>query len=552
MAEMLETLVNRTQTFAGQTQAFLQTLSPIELIATVFVTSSLAAAILFVWCISASCPKFRNGPKWKFFWGSTLEFMNNFDRIDDWLYDGTKNYGKFKRAWGASFISAGQFKNGMLCLVTPEEVKHVLKDNFENYVKGDLVHDNYREFFGDGIFAVDGQMWKFHRKVAANMFSTKLLIEGTEVAIDQAKKMMSLLEQKATRGEAVDLQPAFYAFTMDTFCSIAFGIELNSQVTPHAFAKAFDIAQELSTRRFQNPFWKLARLFNASSEVELRKQIGIIDGFAKRVIEARRRTLNDKSSNLGVDLVTRFLQRAKRNNEEIDTKELRDIVLNFIIAGRDTTAAALTWAIYELSRAPEAVAVIRKEVAAFVPAGTSILDLPKAEVFSILSHQMVETKSVVLEVLRLHPSVSLDVKTTIKADTLPTGVRVPAGCGIIYAPYSMGRNPELWKDPLKFDHTRFMQLAAKGDDSGPKSPRRLSVYRPTPVSDYKYPVFNAGPRLCLGRPLAMLEIQLILCSLLQRFDLEPVKPFPVPPNRKVTIVSTSLDGISVKLTPRNL
>ena len=489
LEEAFATLANSTQTLVNGTQVFVERLSTFELVLLVLTVSSLLFVIGFTWSLAASCPKIPYGPKWQPFLGSTVEFIRNFDRIDDWIYDGTKKYGEFKHAWGASLLTVGQFKGGMLVLVTPEEVKHVLKDNFENYEKGALVHDNFQEFFGDGIFASDGAAWKFHRKVAANMFSTKLLIEGTEVAIDQAKKMMSLLDQKATRGEAIDLQPVFYAFTMDTFCSIAFGVELDSQTKPHAFAKAFDVVQELSARRFQVPFWKIGRLLQTKAERELKQHVAIIDNFAKTIIEGRRRTLNDKGSKLGVDLVTRFLQRAEQNNEKIDTKTLRDIVLNFIIAGRDTTAAALTWAIYELSRAPQAIAVIRNELAKFVPSGTSILDLPKDEVFNILSRGMVETKSVVLEVLRLHPSVSIDIKTSIKADTLPSGIHVPATCGVVYSPYAMGRNPELWRDPLKFDHTRFMQLAAKTEKDGSraKSPRRLSVYRPTPVSDYKYP-----------------------------------------------------------------
>lgn len=99
------------------------------------------------------------------FVGSTFEFMENFQRIHEWFLEGTRDYGKWTHAWGGSMLSVGQFSGGMLCLVTPDEVRHVLKDNFDNYEKGELVHDVLREFFGDGIFSTDGPRWKLHRKV---------------------------------------------------------------------------------------------------------------------------------------------------------------------------------------------------------------------------------------------------------------------------------------------------------------------------------------------------------------------------------------------------
>ena len=102
--------------------------------------------------------------------GSTFEFMHNFTRIHEWFLDGTRDYGKWVHAWSGSMLSVGQFSGGMVCLVTPDEVRHVLKDNFDNYEKGELVHDVLREFFGDGIFSTDGPRWKVHRKVCVILF----------------------------------------------------------------------------------------------------------------------------------------------------------------------------------------------------------------------------------------------------------------------------------------------------------------------------------------------------------------------------------------------
>eukprot|EP00750_Incisomonas_marina_P003391 INCI13094.2.p1 GENE.INCI13094.2~~INCI13094.2.p1 ORF type:complete len:554 (+),score=113.69 INCI13094.2:238-1899(+) len=540
-------------------RAFVDARSPWELTvlaASTFLVLGITAALLK---LAARRPPTKDGPKWHWFVGSTFEFMHNFTRIHEWFLDGTRDYGKWVHAWSGSMLSVGQFSGGMVCLVTPDEVRHVLKDNFDNYEKGELVHDVLREFFGDGIFSTDGPRWKVHRKVAVHMFSKKLMVDGTEVALRQARKLVDRLDRAAMTGESLDIQPAFYAFTMDTFCSIAFGIELESQAKPHAFSEAFDTVQELSARRFRKPFWQLERLIGTKDEQEIKAGVKLMDEFATEVIESKRRVLKDKNQALGVDLVTRFLDNANKRGETLSTRELRDIVINFIIAGRDTTASALSWSVFEMCREPRIADIIRQELARVIPDGRSLLDMPKDEAFEVLSSGLIETKAVVMEVLRLHPSVAVDIKQALKADVLPSGVKVPAGTAIVYCPFAMGRNPKIWPDPMKFDHTRFMTVdesadgeadteSAGGDKDTPKKGRRISVYRPSAVSDYKYPVFNAGPRLCLGRPLAILEIQMMLCILVQRYDFKPSKEHK--DKAKVTVVACSEDGVPVYVTRR--
>ena len=530
---------------------FVDSRSNLELAGLSVVTATVLLVTYAIWRVAARSPPVKNGPKWYWFWGSSTEFMNNFDRIHEWLLECTEKYGKWKQAWGGAMVSVGQFRGGMICLVTPEEVRHMLKDNFENYEKGEMVVEVLGDFLGNGIFTSDGEAWKVHRKVAAHMFSRKLLIDGTEVAIDQAAKLVSLLDAKAASGESIDIQPAFYAFTMDTFCSIAFGIELNSQEKQHQFSKSFDLVQELCARRFQNPFWTYQKMFQLGNESTITKHVKLMDKFASDVIEHKRRVVKDKSEPLGVDLVTRFLQNAERNNKTLTTQELRDVVINFIIAGRDTTASGLSWCIYELCRNPEIGDIIRNELEQFLPAGKELLDLPKKEAFHILSTGLVETKAVVMEVLRLHPSVAIDLKLAINDDVLPTGVKVPRGATVVYTPFAMGRNPEIWPNPEKFDHTRFLQKRDNANNATPtnRKGKRVSVHRPTSVSDFKYPVFNAGPRLCLGRPLAVLEMQLMLCILVTRYDFKPSKPHL--PKAKVTVVAANENGVPVYVTRRN-
>ncbi len=111
------------------------------------------------------------------------------------------------------------------------------------------------------------------------------------------------------------------------------------------------------------------------------------------------------------------------------------------------------------------------------------------------------THAVAMEVLRLHPSVPIDSKYAINDDVLPDGTLIPAGAGVSYLIFAMGRSESIWgEDALQFRPERFLDA---------KEP-----------SQFKYTVFNAGPRNCLGKPLALMTMKMTLAYLLPRFDFK--------------------------------
>ena len=131
-------------------------------------------------------------------------------------------------------------------------------------------------------------------------------------------------------------------------------------------------------------------------------------------------------------------------------------------------------------------------------------------------------RAVLSETLRMHPSVPKDAKYAIEADTLPDGTRIAAGCCVFWSNYTMGRDPTLWPEPREFRPERWLRKDDAPDKDG------VHLWRPTgqvwrssasEVSDFKYAAFNAGPRLCLGRPLAYLEMQTVLAAVFGRYEL---------------------------------
>ena len=119
--------------------------------------------------------------------GHSFKLIEVYETLQDWALITAEACGW--KEFHIRLLRFGHFKNGALVLISPESVKHVLKDNFENYVKGDAFYSTLNEFLGDGIFASDGPTWKLHRKVATGMFSKKLLRNGTEAAMTRQKSL---------------------------------------------------------------------------------------------------------------------------------------------------------------------------------------------------------------------------------------------------------------------------------------------------------------------------------------------------------------------------
>jgi cytochrome P450 len=522
---------------------------------------ALVVVLLLLYKISAKGTGGAPSPPGYPFLGNTLEFLANFDTLPDLVLKYTLQY---KGTFGMRMLGLGPMKNGVVIISSPENVKYVMKDAFDNFEKGPLFKAPLHDFLGNGIFTSDGVQWRTHRKVAAAMFTRNLLQLGTTVALAQAQKLRAKIEEHVASGAEFNLQACYFNFTLDVFASIAFGVELDSQNHAHAFGTAFDFVQRVSNDRFGNPLWEAKRALGLGNERECARQIKIMKAFGRRIIKSKRREASDAPDNMGPDLISRFLQAARRNGDpEPSDDELLDVVLNFMIAGRDTTAAALSWTTVELLRAPRVLKAVHAELASVLPqppqgqggGGGEPTAAESESMFSAVYNRLPYLKAVCSEALRLHPSVMKEAKFAIKADTLPDGTRVRAGQGVFFSPWVMGRLPNLFESPNEFKPERFTPkqqqggAGAGGDGGGDGGDGNsgTSLYASV-VSDYTQPVFNAGPRVCLGRPLAYLEIQLLLAFLLQRFDFKLARPT----NDEYTssLVSPLKHGLWVKAAAR--
>ncbi|SAM83543.1 related to siderophore peptide synthetase involved in ferrichromeA biosynthesis [Ustilago bromivora] len=198
----------------------------------------------------------------------------------------------------------------------PDWIQHIQKTNFANYVKGPKLRACLHDLLGDGIFNADGNTWKAQRKVGSNIMTTSNLKNLVSHVLDaQSERFCALLQQASQKAEPVDLQSAFFDFTIQTFLNIAFSTDLDSvqsadspagmeaSASHLSFAEAFDLAQQLSVRRINRPWWKLNRHWS-SEEKKLQGAIRKIDDCLFPLIERRS---SDESSNTRPDLLGLFL-----------------------------------------------------------------------------------------------------------------------------------------------------------------------------------------------------------------------------------------------------
>ncbi|GFQ02129.1 cytochrome p450 94c1 [Phtheirospermum japonicum] len=382
----------------------------------------------------------------------------------------------------------------------PGNVEHILKTRFANYPKGKPFSAILGDFLGKGIFNVDGHLWKFQRKMASlELGSLSIRSYAFQTVTSQIEsRLVPLLSSFAIQNENVDLQDIFRRFSFDSICRFSFGSDpglLDPSLPVSKFASAFDLASKLSAERAVSTsplVWKMKRFFNLGSERKLRRAIQGVHELADMVISHKRNKLVSSSSSSNEDLLSRFM--AIVDNDVF----LRDIVVSFLLAGRDTVASGLTCFFWLMSKNPEAVHLIRGESDRVMGRGNEGL-----VGFSEL-REMHYLQAAVHESMRLFPPVQFDSKFSEENDVLPDGTLVGRGTRVTYHPYAMGRMERIWGDDcLEFKPERWLEDGVFQHQD-----------------PFKYPVFQAGPRTCLGKEMALVEMKTVALSLIRKFDFE--------------------------------
>ncbi|KAJ2901433.1 cytochrome p450 [Zalerion maritima] len=408
----------------------------------------------------------------------------------------------------------------------PAHIKTILTSKFSDFGKGPDFHRLWRPFLGDSIFTTDGEMWKESRALIRGMF-VKERVEDLVVF----NRWTELLLRKMERGDVltpgtgvdggweVDVGDLFYRLTLDVTTDYLLGRGVGCLENPeHKFAKAFNEVQ-----RIQMLLTVLAPFEKLISRKEYNASIKTIESFVEPFIQTVLSLPPQGSSSsspysstppTASAIADSFLLRLSRLTR--DPRVIRDQLMSILLAGRDTTAATLTWLYFHLSQRPDVYSRLRKCVLDSVgpegsPTYANLKDLKPLD-------------AAISETLRMYPAVPFNVRTALTDTTLspPEGkgggkekeIAVLEGDCVVYSTIAMQRRWDIY-DEYGAAAAGGKGVAEFGDPGVWEPARWENGWAPKP---WTYVPFNGGPRICVGLGFAKTEMMFVLVRLLQRYE----------------------------------
>ncbi|ETO71760.1 hypothetical protein F444_11949 [Phytophthora nicotianae P1976] len=444
--------------------------------------------------------------------GNMLQLASNAHRFHDWMAEQCiANNGVFK------LYLPGQ--SDMLVTAVPEHYEHVVKTQFDHFSKGHQQYDMFVDLMGHSVLIIEGERWKYHRRLLVRLFSARALREHMTPVIQRHTLLLQkVLAKAAVAKKPVDLYMLMHRFTFKAFAEMVFNNTLDSidSEHEHPFEQAFDEAQSIVAGRLQQPvwFWKLKRWMNVGQERKLRQDVELIDNFIMKIIstaiETRRQRQGDLKAGKPVkkadtDIVSIVLECMEQDGDMVSPMDVRNIAVAALGAGRDTSADAMSWLFHTLTQHPQVENKLRTELFEKIPK----LTMSSTYVPSMDEVQgLVYLEATIRELLRLQTPVPFTMRECVHDTVFSDGTFVPKGTNVGMCHFGAARRTEVWgSDATEFKPERFID---------PETGKLLQ----TPAA--KNNAFSGGQRVCVGKALAMLEMKLVIATLVSRFHFTEI------------------------------
>jgi enediyne biosynthesis protein E7 len=380
----------------------------------------------------------------------------------------------------------------------PDHAKHVLADNSANYHKGiGLVHA--RRALGDGLLTSEGELWKAQRRTIQPVFQAKRIAGKTEVVAQEAAALVARLRRHQD-GEPVDIREEMTGLTLGVLGRALLDADLGAF---ESMGQSFEAAQDQAIFEMMSlsavPTWvPLPR------QRRFRRAQADLDGIVARL--AAERAANPTAG--GDDILSRLLEATRREPDaRTRRRRMRDELVTLLLAGHETTASTLSWTFHLIDRHPPVWERLHAEaVEVLGDRPPTYDDIPRLKY----------TSMVLQEVMRLYPPVWILPRLAREPDEIG-GYHVPAGADVLICPYTLHRHPGFWDAPDQFDPDRFDVGRAAG--------------RPR----YAYIPFGAGPRVCVGSGLGLLEATIVTACVVRELRLATVPGYDVRPEPMLTL-----------------
>jgi unspecific monooxygenase len=405
-----------------------------------------------------------------------------------------------QRAYEEEIVRGRFFGRSSFILNTPDAIRHVLVDNYENYTRTPAAFRVLRPMLGEGLLIAEGRAWRHQRRTLAPAFTPRAITTLVPHMIAVADETIGKL--RAASHGPVDLRETMQRMTLEIAgrTMFSFGMDRHGG-TLRDFV--MDYGERLARPRFLD---LLLPLSWPSPQDFVRAR------FRKRwtafvaTLMAERRAAGKKSDAPPRDLFDLLVAaRDPETGQAFTDTQLGDEIATMILAGHETTATALFWALYLLSLDPETQEALAVEAKAVAASGS--LEIERLEF----------TRAVIEETMRLYPPAFLIARAAAGPDTI-AGMPVKKHDVVMIAPWLLHRHEKLWHDPEAFEPSRFM--------TG------------TPPDRFAYLPFGVGARVCIGAHFAMVEATLALAKLIGAFRVSLADRQPVMP---VGVVTTQPD-----------
>ncbi|XP_044963516.1 alkane hydroxylase MAH1-like [Hordeum vulgare subsp. vulgare] len=419
----------------------------------------------------------------------------------------------------------------------PANVRHIFTTNYTNFPKG-MEFAAIFDIMDRTLFTIDGEPARRQRAKLQSVLSSPQLVASMAACCRNKLEngLLPFFTDMASTNAPFDMQEVISRFIFDLAAMPIFGVDpglVSSDMLSVEVAMAMDTVMEVGFIRHMMPdfCWKAMRRLNIGPERKLHAAHTVLQGFIKNMIESKKikgGCICNREEQQGVDILSSYV-----NDPDYSNDGLFRAMLGFMFAGRDTIGTILPWIFYNLAQNPNIVSVIRNELSPIasrkIGAGRGAIVIFEPEEIKSL----VYLQATLFETLRLYPPAPFERKTVVADDIMPSGHKVKAGDTIFISVHSMGRMEDVWgKDCHDYNPYRWISEDNK------------LCYVPS----HKFLSFNSGPRTCLGKDIAIMQMKTVVAAVLWNFDMEVVQGQSIQP--KMSCILHMKNGLIVKLKKR--
>ncbi len=391
---------------------------------------------------------------------------------------------------------------------SPAAMRHVLRDRVSDYPKSRIMRRILDPVIEKSVFVAEGEQWAWQRKAFAGAFQPRALSAFAPLILDETRRAIERLgEQGPGRTDICPLITGI-AFKIISRTIVSAAEETEELAFQRLFTAYLDGLARISVLDFFNLPVGIRRVVDFSN----RPTIRAIKRHMDRIIDQRRGGREGSD-----DFLQSLLDARDPDGRPMGRTLMRSNLFAFFFAGHETTALALSWALYLCALDRTVQDRVRQEAKSVLAASSA----------DTLNDGLAYTQQVVEEALRLYPPAGMIVRNAARDDEV-CGRRIRRGDYVFLPIYALHRHHDCWERPDTFD------------------PDRFSASRTADRDRFQFLPFGAGPRICLGASLAIMQAKIILATVLSRLSVTPASPQPQP---QLIVTLRPKDGIHLEVKP---